>query len=119
MVLPSSPETDGLLNAERISKLPKHALVVNVGRGNAIDQLALLRALTEGRIAGAGLDVFEPEPLPNDSPFYTLPNVVITPHIGGNRPDYNERAFEIFLDNLHRYVKGEPLQHEVERGRAY
>ncbi|MBI3828437.1 MAG: D-2-hydroxyacid dehydrogenase [Planctomycetes bacterium] len=119
LVLPSSPETDGLLDAARIAKLPKHALVVNVGRGNAVDQLALLRALTEGRIAGAGLDVFEPEPLPADSPFYTLPNVVITPHVGGNRPDYNERAFEIFVDNLRRYVKGDPLRHEVERGRAY
>lgn len=119
LVLPSSPETDGLLNAARIAKLPRHALVVNAGRGNAVDEHALYAALREGRIAGAGLDVFDPEPPEPECLFYALPNVVITPHIGGNRPDYNERAFDIFLENLKLYMQGAPLLNRVERGRSY
>jgi len=119
LALPASPNTDGLLSAARLKKLPRHALVVNVGRGNALDEAALVQALRDGTIAGAGLDVFAKEPLPADSLLYTLPNVVLTPHIGGNRPDYHERAFEIFLDNLERYSKGEALLNLVERERGY
>lgn len=119
MVLPSSPETDGLMNAARLALLPRHALLVNVGRGNSVNEAALVAALREGRLAGAGLDVLDPEPPGEDCPFYALPNVVMTPHIGGNRPDYDERVLEVFLDNLARYEKGEPLRNEVERGRSY
>ena len=119
LLLPAAPETTGLLSAARIAKLPRHALVVNAGRGSAIDEPALIAALRDGRIAGAGLDVFAKEPLPPDSPLYGLPNVVLTPHIGGNRPDYAERAFEIFVGNLERWVRGEPLRNVVERERGY
>ena len=119
MILPATKDTDNLLNVERIAKLPPHCIVVNVGRGNAIDEPALIAALKENRIAGAALDVFEARPLPPDSPFYSLPNVVMTPHIGGNRPDYNECAFEIFLDNLQRYIESKPLRNVVEKARGY
>jgi phosphoglycerate dehydrogenase-like enzyme len=119
MILPATPETDKLLNAVRISKLSKHCIVVNVGRGNAIDEPALLAALKEKRIAGAALDVFAQEPLPPDSPFYDVPNLVMTPHIGGNRPDYDDLAFGIFVENLKRYAEGKALKNVVERGRGY
>ena len=119
MILPATPDTDNLLNADRIAKLPRHCIVVNVGRGNAIDEPALITALKEHCIAGAALDVFKQEPLPSDSEFYSLPNCVITPHIGGNRPDYDAQAFAVFLDNLKRFTAGEPLKNVVERGRGY
>ena len=119
MIVPATPETDNLLNAARIAKLPKHCIVVNVGRGNAIEEPALLAALREKRIAGAALDVFAQEPLPPDSPFYDVPNLVMTPHTGGNRPDYDDRAFEIFVKNLALYAQGKALKNVVERERGY
>ncbi|HYG75440.1 MAG TPA: D-2-hydroxyacid dehydrogenase [Planctomycetota bacterium] len=119
LILPATRETDNLLNAERLAKLPKHCIVVNVGRGNAIDEAALLAALKEKRIAGAALDVFAKEPLPDDSPLYYAPNLIMTPHIGGNRPDYDACAFEVFLENLRRYSRGEALKNIVERERGY
>ena len=119
MILPATPETDGLLNAARLALLPRHCIVVNVGRGNAIDEPALIESLRSGGIAGAALDVFQDEPLPDNSPFYALPNVILTPHIGGNRPDYDECAFEVFLDNLERYAAGKPLRNVVDRKRGY
>lgn len=119
MILPATPLTDKLLNAARIARLPKHCIVVNVGRGNAIDEPALVAALRENKIAGAALDVFAQEPLPADSPFYDAPNLVMTPHIGGNRPDYDDRAFEIFVQNLALYAQGKPLKNVVERERGY
>jgi phosphoglycerate dehydrogenase-like enzyme len=119
MILPATPATDKLLNSARLAKLPKHAIVVNVGRGNAIDEPALIAALRENIIAGAALDVFAQEPLPADSPFYDTPNLVMTPHIGGNRPDYDDLAFEIFVENLALYAAGKPLKNVVERERGY
>jgi phosphoglycerate dehydrogenase-like enzyme len=119
MILPATPETDKLLNAARMAKLPKHCIVVNVGRGNAVDEAALIAALKEKRIAGAALDVFAQEPLPADSPLYDTPNLVMTPHIAGNRPDYDDLAFGIFVENLKLYAEGQPLKNVVERGRGY
>jgi len=119
LVVPATKETDNLLDARRIALLPRHCIVVNVGRGNAIDEPALINALKEDRIAGAGLDVFVSEPPSHDSPLYILPNVVMTPHIGGNRPDYDAQAFGIFIENLNLYVAGKPLRNVVERARGY
>jgi len=119
MILPATPQTDNLLNAARLAKLPKHCIVVNVGRGNAIDEPALVAALRTGQIAGAALDVYKQEPLPADSPFYDAPNLVMTPHIGGNRPDYDDCAFEIFVENLALYAQGKALKNVVERERGY
>jgi phosphoglycerate dehydrogenase-like enzyme len=118
-VLPATPDTDDLLDATRLARLPAHAIVVNVGRGNCIDEDALAAALAGGRLAHAALDVFKTEPLPADSPFYRLPNVTLTPHIGGHRPDYDQQAFALFLDNLERFLAGKPLRNVVERGRGY
>lgn len=119
LILPATRETDDLIDARRLALLPKHALLVNVGRGNAIDEVALLAALKNQTISAAALDVFKQEPLPADSEFYKLDNVLITPHLGGERPDYDERAFEIFLENLRRYTRGEALKNVVEKSRGY
>jgi phosphoglycerate dehydrogenase-like enzyme len=118
-ILPATRETDDILDARRLALLPRHAFLINVGRGNAVDEPALIAALRNGQLAGAGLDVFKTEPLPADSPFYALPNVVVSPHIGGERPDYNERAWDLFLENLRRYVQVQPLWNIVERERGY
>ncbi len=119
LILPATRETDGLMNARRLSLLPRRCMLINIGRGNAIDERALIAALKSGQLAGAGQDVFQQEPLPADSEFYTLSNAVLTPHIGGDRPDYDARAFDIFLDNLRRFVCGERLRNCVEKARGY
>jgi phosphoglycerate dehydrogenase-like enzyme len=87
--------------------------VINIGRGALIDEAALVAALRDGRLAGAGLDVFEVEPLPEESPLWELPNVVLTPHSSGTSPGNDERAAAIFFENLRRFRAGEPLRNEV------
>ena len=119
LILPATRETDNLIDARRLALLPKHALLINAGRGNAIDEAALLAALKNQNLSAAALDVFKQEPLPADSEFYKLENVLITPHLGGERPDYDERAFDIFLQNLHHYTRSEPLRNAVEKSRGY
>ncbi len=95
------------------------AIIVNIGRGPIIDQAALIHALQAGWIAGAGLDVTDPEPLPADSPLWDLPNVIITPHYSGATPHYNERAFAIFVENLRRHLAHEPLTNVVDKKLGY
>jgi len=84
-----------------------------------IDQAELIDALRAGTIGGAGLDVFAEEPLPADSPLWTLPTVIISPHVSGFTPHYDERAMTLFAENLRRYVKGEPLLNVVDVNRGY
>lgn len=112
MVLPSTPETDGALSADRLARLPAHALVVNVGRGSTVDEAALVAALQAGRLGGVGLDVTRSEPLPADSPLWEAPHVVITPHAAGGRPVGSAALIE---DNLGRLLVGEPLRNLVAR----
>ena len=121
MALPGTPETAGVLSRERIALLPQDALVLNVGRGTAVDQEALMDALNRERIAGAALDVMVPEPLPQDHPLWQARNLVLTPHVSGNMSlGYTrDRAVEIFCENLTRYAAGEPLHHLVDRSRGY
>ena len=95
------------------------AEIVNIGRGGLIQEDVLIRALQEGWIAGAGLDVFETEPLPEDSPLWGMDNVIITAHYAGANPYYTERAMAIFLDNLERYRAGEPLRNVVDKRIGY
>jgi D-2-hydroxyacid dehydrogenase (NADP+) len=113
LALPLAEETRQLLDARRLALLPARARVINVGRGAVVDEAALAAALAAGSLGGAALDVFEVEPLPASSPLWSLPNVILTPHSSGTNPGNHLRAAEIFLENLGRYERGEPLQNEV------
>jgi len=95
------------------------AYIINISRGAVIDNKALIKALKEGWIAGAALDVFEEEPLPKDSGFWRLENVIITPHISGSSPYYDERAVEVFCKNLRRYLEAKPLINMVDKKAGY
>ena len=96
-----------------------HAYLVNIARGRVVDEKVLIRALKEGWIGGAGLDVTEEEPLASDSPLFSLPNVILTPHISGVSVRYDERLTNIFVDNLRHYRKGELLHNLYDRARGY
>ncbi len=107
-----------MIGERELGAMKPGAFLVNVGRGKLIDEAALIRALREGWIAGAGLDVFETEPLPTDSPLWDMANVIITAHYAGGSPRYYERAMPIFLDNLRRYRAGEALRNLVDKQAA-
>jgi phosphoglycerate dehydrogenase-like enzyme len=111
MILPSTPTTEGALDAEKLAALPPHAWVVNVGRGDTVDEPALMDALRRGRIAGAALDVTSIEPLPADSPLWDTPNLIITPHAAGGRP---LGALDLLAENLNALLAGQPLRNVVE-----
>ncbi len=119
LTLPLTNDTRHLIGEAELQAMKPTAILVNIGRGGLIDEFALVQALQEGRLAGAGLDVFETEPLPKDSPLWTMENVIITPHMAGNTPHYDERALEIFLENLRRYTAGESLTHVVDKQAGY
>jgi phosphoglycerate dehydrogenase-like enzyme len=112
-------ETDGLIGEPELAVMKKSAVIINVARGSLIREDALVRALQEKRIAGAGLDVFETEPLPEDSPLWQMPNVIITPHVAGGTPNYIDRLMDIFVENLKRYQAGEPLINVVDKNLGY
>jgi D-2-hydroxyacid dehydrogenase (NADP+) len=113
VALPLAPETRGVVSADVIAAMPSDAVFVNVGRGELVDQPALTAALASGRLAGAGLDVFDPEPLPPDDALWDLPNVIISPHTSGSSDGTTVRVAEIFLDNLGRFVRGDALRNEA------
>jgi phosphoglycerate dehydrogenase-like enzyme len=113
LALPLAPETERIFDATAFGRMRRGALFVNVGRGELVDEPSLVDALQAGRIAGAGLDVFAEEPLPEGSPLWALPQVIVTPHSSGTNPGNHHRATQIFLDNLGRYVRGESLRNEV------
>ncbi|MFC4553955.1 phosphoglycerate dehydrogenase [Georgenia faecalis] len=112
LILPSSPDTDHVLDAERLALLPSRAWVINVGRGSTVNEAALVAALEAGTLGGAGLDVFETEPLPADSPLWDAPNVIISPHSAGGRP---VGVDELLSENLAAFVAGKPLRNVIER----
>ena len=115
MSVPSTPATYHLLNAERIASLKPDSIIINAGRGNAIESQALADALAEGRIHGAALDVTEPEPLPADSPLWCEPKCLITPHVaGGNHLEITERSIiSIALGNVRCYANGQSLDNRM------
>lgn len=119
LCLPHTPATHHILDARRLAMMKPGAMVFNIGRGGLIDQGALIDALRQGRLAGAGLDVTDPEPLPADSPLWEMEQVLITPHVSGTSPDNNARKMAIFLDNLARFVRGEPLTNQVDFSQGY
>jgi D-2-hydroxyacid dehydrogenase (NADP+) len=119
IAVPLTPESRGLIGERELRSMRPTARVINVSRGAVIDEAALIRALKEGWIAGAALDVFEQEPLPQDNELWGMDNVILTPHISGGTPMYMERAVALFCDNLHRYLAGEPLRNAVDLQRGY
>ncbi len=119
LCLPLTDATEHLIGREELRQMRPSAYLYNVGRGGLIDQEALVGALRAGTIAGAGLDVVEPEPLPPDSPLWDLPNVIITGHTAGNSPQIWERGIELLVDNVRRFLAGEPLRNEVDTRAGY
>lgn len=109
LTCPLTPETQGLIEAAALAAMKPSAVLINVARGRVVDEAALLAALQEGRLAGAGLDCFHDEPLPATSPFWELPQVIITPHSAGETRAYETNVIDILLDNLGRLARGEPV----------
>ncbi len=116
---PHTRETRGLIGRPELALMARDAILVNVSRGPLVDEPALIEALSTRAIGGAALDVFVDEPLPPDSPFWTLPNVLITPHTSGFRPDHWDAATALFADNLERFDAGLPLGNVVDKMAGY
>jgi D-2-hydroxyacid dehydrogenase (NADP+) len=107
LTCPLTPETEGLIGAAALSTLKPGALLINVARGKVVDETALLTALANGRVRAAALDCFPEEPLPAQSPFWALPNVIVTPHAAGETERYEEKIIDILVDNIERLLRGE------------
>jgi phosphoglycerate dehydrogenase-like enzyme len=116
---PLTPETTGLFDEAMFRRMKPTALFINIGRGKIVRLAALERALAEGWIAGAGLDVFETEPLPADSRLWGMDNVIITPHVAGFGPHTDERRLRIVVENVRRFVAGQPLANVADKARWY
>lgn len=119
LALPNTNNTNGVISEERLKNMKPGCFIVNVGRGSAIDQQALIKALHEGWIAGAGLDVTTPEPLPSDNPLWGMPNVLITPHASGYSAYNMEKILSVFKENLKRYVEAKPLINLIDFDAGY
>lgn len=116
---PLTAATRYMIDRAVLAELPPSASLINIGRGASVDEVALVAALSGGTLAGAGLDVFETEPLPSDSPLWRMENVIITPHHAGDLDDYAERVAELFLKNLARYQAGRPLLNTIDKRLGY
>jgi phosphoglycerate dehydrogenase-like enzyme len=120
LTLPLTPETRGLIGEDQFKAMKPTAYIINISRGKIIDEEALIRALQNGSIAGAGLEVFSTEPLPPDNPLWDMPNVIFNPHCGGgNRDDQLTRLTDLFCENLRRYLHGEPLINRIDKLNRY
>ena len=119
LTVPLTPETHHLIGEAELERMRPDAVLINVSRGGVIDEAALIEALRAGTIRGAALDVFEQEPLPASSPLWSLPNVILSPHVSGFTFAYDERAMALFAENLRRYVNGEELLNRVDLRRGY
>lgn len=119
VTLPGTANTHHMVGRAELAKLKRGACVYNVGRGSVIDEAALAEALASGHLAGAGLDVFDTEPLPATSPLWPMPNVIVSPHMAGGSPRGPERLGRLFLDNLQRFVIGQEMHSVVDREQGY
>lgn len=115
LTLPHSKETEGIINAARIARMKQDAVLLSCGRGSAVDENALVEALRSGKLFGAGMDVMQQEPLPEESPLWDIPNLILTPHIAGGirSEDTRRRCIEICRENLRRYAGGLPLRNQI------
>jgi phosphoglycerate dehydrogenase-like enzyme len=119
MAAPLTPETQRMIGARELARMKPSAYFVNVGRGATVDEAALARALSERRIAGAAVDVFAEEPPPAGHPLYACDNVIVSPHVSGFLPSYDDRCTDLFAENLRRWLAGAPLLNLVDRARGY
>jgi phosphoglycerate dehydrogenase-like enzyme len=117
--LPMTDATRNLFDEQAFSAMPPSARFYNVGRGGTVDEPALIEALRGGVIAGAALDVYEEEPLPASSPLWAMPNVIVSPHICGDVDGWEEAVVGVFVDNLGRFVRGEPLRNLVDTDHGF
>jgi phosphoglycerate dehydrogenase-like enzyme len=118
-LLPLTPATRHYLGPAQFARMKPTALLINAGRGGTIDTEALMAAVRERRLAGVGLDVTDPEPLPPDHPLWSMENVIVAPHYGGSHPGYEQHAGAVFVENLRRYVAGEPLTSVIDKDAGY
>jgi phosphoglycerate dehydrogenase-like enzyme len=116
---PVTPATNAIINRDRLNRMKHSSYLINVARGPLIDDAALVEALQQDRIAGAALDVFVEEPLPPESPFWSLNNVLITPHTAAVTERLWERHYDLIVENLNRFIAGKPLLNEVDKSRGY
>lgn len=119
LACPQTEDTKHLIGPAELAALPRSAILVNIARGSVVDEAALAEALSSGRLAGAALDVFENEPLPQHSPLWDLPNVLLSPHSASTVARENARLVDLFLDNVDRYLEGRPLRNVFDRARMY
>ena len=119
LLLPATPETENFINAERLAKMKPSAWLLNFGRGHLIADADLIAAVTGGKIAGAVLDVFRQEPLPPEHPFWGTDGIIVLPHIGGGHPTRDKIVARLFVDNLGRFLDGQPLKEVVDRAAGY
>lgn len=119
LAVPLTAETHNLIGEAELRAMRSTTFLINIARGEVIDEAALVRCLRAGGLAGAALDVFSQEPLPADHPFWSLPNLVVTPHISGYTPTYFDRMLAIFEDNLARFLAGQPLRNVVDKRLGY
>lgn len=117
--LPLTPHTHHFFDKKKFLKMKRSAFFINIGRGKTVDEEALIKVLKAGKIAGAGLDVTEEEPLPKSSPLWNLKNVILTPHYSGWTPHYMDRVIEIFCKNLKAYLKGRKMPNLVDKQKGY
>ena len=115
LTVPHTPETVGMMDTARLTRMKPSAILINVGRGVTVRLDDLVSALDAGVIAGVALDVFELEPLPADHPLWTRPNVIITPHVAGFGQDTDPEREELIVDNCRRFVDGRPLRNVVDK----
>lgn len=119
LVLPRTAATNRLMDHARLGLMKPGSFLINVGRGGTVDEDALLAALRDGPLEGAALDVFTEEPLPDASPLWDLPNLIVTPHVAAASPRYFEQVFRLFANNLARFLEEEPLRHVADPARGY
>jgi len=119
LAAPLTPETEGMIDERALAAMRPDAWLINVARGRLVDDVALLRALRDGRIGGAALDTFKDEPLPASSPFWDVPNLIITPHTAWSSSRVLDRSIDLFCENLRRYRRGEPLRNVVDPAAGY
>lgn len=119
LAVPLTAETEGMIGPEELAAMPRHARLINIARGPVVDQRALVAALEGGELAGAGLDVFETEPLPADSPLWARDDVIVSPHMSGDFLGWRRALTDVFVDNLRRWRRGDPLRNVVDKQRGY